>query len=136
MDVLTREQRRFNMSRIRGKNTVPELLVRHLIHSKGYRYRLHRRELPGTPDMVFPGRHKVVFIHGCFWHRHRCRYGQIVPTTRRDFWVCKFQRNVQRDREVRRRLRVLGWKVLVIWECQTRPEKREWLEETVDRFLQ
>lgn len=119
MDGLTPEKRSWNMSRIRGVDTKPELLVRSLLHRMGYRFRLHRRDLPGRPDIVLPKYRAVVFVHGCFWHRHRgCRYA-YVPKSRKDFWKRKFARNVERDREVRHLLRKAGWKILVVWECET-----------------
>jgi len=108
------------MSRIRGKDTKPEMVVRKLTHALGYRYRLHRRDLPGCPDLVFPGRLKVIFVHGCFWHRHRCRYGRVRPKTRKAFWKAKLEGNRERDRRNRQALRKLGWDVLVVWECQMR----------------
>lgn len=120
VDVHTVQQRSFNMSRIRSRNTRPELIVRSLVHQLGFRFRLHRRDLPGTPDLVLPAHHKVIFVHGCFWHLHRCRYGRVVPATNRDFWQQKRQGNVERDRRNRRALRALGWDVLVVWECWTR----------------
>jgi DNA mismatch endonuclease (patch repair protein) len=123
-DVLTPAQRSRCMSAIRSRNTQPELIVRRLCHAMGFRYRLHGAGLPGHPDMVFPGLRKVILIHGCFWHRHRCRYGKVMPATRAEFWQAKFSANRRRDRIVRAELRSLGWTVLVIWECETRnPEK-------------
>jgi len=119
-DVLSTEQRKYCMSRIRGKDTKPELVVRRLVHSLGYRFRLHRRNLPGCPDIVLPGHRKVVFVHGCFWHMHRCRYGRVKPSTNVKFWEKKREGNKERDRKLRQQ----GWKVLVIWECQTKkPEE-------------
>jgi len=119
VDGITPEKRSWNMSRIRGVDTKPELLVRSLLHRMGYRFRLHRRDLPGRPDIVLPKYRAVVFVHGCFWHRHRgCRYA-YVPKSRKDFWKRKFARNVERDREVRHLLRKAGWKILVVWECET-----------------
>lgn len=107
------------MSRIRGRDTTPERLVRSVLHSMGYRFRLHPRNLPGRPDIVLSKHRTVVFVHGCFWHRHRrCRYA-YTPKTRIAFWTRKFQENVDRDRRTRARLRRLGWQVIVIWECQT-----------------
>jgi len=123
-DVLTPEQRRLNMSRIRGRDTAPEMLVRRLLHRAGYRYRLHARELPGRPDLVFPSRRKVIFVHGCFWHGHRCRYGRVRPHTNAAFWSAKLAGNVQRDRTVRSELTGAGWKTLVIWECELRDQVR------------
>lgn len=107
------------MSRIQGKNTKPELIVRRVAHALGYRFRLHRRDLPGSPDLVFPRLGKVIFVHGCFWHRHRgCKYS-YSPKSNMAFWEKKFLRNIERDRDVVKKLRKLGWAVLVIWECET-----------------
>ena len=124
-DVHTTQQRSFNMSRIRGKDTKPEMLVRSLVHQMGYRFRLHRKDFPGKPDLVLPRHKKVIFVHGCFWHMHRCRYGRVVPKTNAEFWQNKRQGNVDRDRRNLRAMRNSGWQVLVIWECWTRePEQR------------
>lgn len=123
-DVLTPEQRRLNMSRIRNKDTRPEMIVRSLVHGMGYRYRLHNAKLPGKPDLTLARHRKVIFVHGCFWHKHRCRYGSVVPKTNAAFWEHKRQGNVDRDRRNIAALRRQGWEVLVIWECWTRdPEK-------------
>lgn len=119
MDTLTPEQRSERMSRIRHKDTKTELAVRRLTHGMGYRYRLHVKGLPGTPDMVFPSRRKVIFVHGCFWHGHDCRLGRM-PKSRIEFWRNKISSNAERDERVSRELRALGWDVLVIWECQLR----------------
>ena len=108
------------MSAIRNKNTKPEMIVRRLVHSLGYRYRLHGIGLPGKPDLIFPSRRKVIFVHGCFWHRHSCSKGRSMPSTRAKFWREKLDENKERDRKNVRKLRKEGWKVLVIWECQTR----------------
>ncbi len=112
------------MSRIRGKDTTPERAVRSMVHGLGYRFRLHGRDLPGRPDLVLPRLRTVIFVHGCFWHRHaRCRYA-TTPATRRAFWLEKFERNVERDRRTAAALRRLGWSVITVWECQLRrPEK-------------
>lgn len=107
------------MARIGGKNTAPELIVRHLLHSLGYRYRLHRSDLPGTPDIVFPSRRKVIFVNGCFWHSHGCRIGQ-PPKTRTEFWEPKLERNRLRDLENNVNLRKMGWKTLTLWQCQAK----------------
>ena len=115
-DTRTKEQRRRIMQAVRSKDTGPEWTVRRLLHRFGYRYRLHRRDLPGKPDLVFASRRKVVLVHGCFWHGHDCRFGR-VPTSRLDYWLPKLERNKQRDAEVLAELEVLGWKVLTIWEC-------------------
>ena len=133
VDVLTPKQRRYCMSRIRGKDTKPELMVRRLVHSLGYRYRLHVRSLPGCPDLVLPRHRKVIFVHGCFWHMHRCRYGRVVPKTNKKFWEKKRTGTVQRCRKNIKTLRRLGWKVLVVWECWTRDAST--LEDRLRRFL-
>jgi len=109
-----------HMRRIRKTDTKPELLVRRLVHGMGYRYRLHRRDLPGTPDLVFPRLRKVIFVHGCFWHQHDCPLGRKQPSANPDYWLPKLARNVERDARAQAQLADLGWKVLAIWECQTR----------------
>ena len=98
MDNLTKEQRSYCMSRVKGRDTIAEFIVRKLIHSLGYRYRLHRRDLPGCPDIVFGTRKKVIFVNGCYWHRHKCKKGRSTPETRKDFWLDKFQRTAERDK--------------------------------------
>lgn len=123
-DTLTQSQRIFCMSQNKGKDTTPELFVRKLISSQKYRYSLHRKDLPGCPDIVFLKRRKVIFINGCFWHRHSCEKGRSTPATRKKFWQQKFERTIERDKKNKRELKKLGWKVLVIWECQTKkPDK-------------
>lgn len=122
------------MRRIRKTDTKPELIVRRLAHGLGYRYRLYRRDLPGTPDLVFPRLRKVIFVHGCFWHQHDCPLGRKQPSTNRDYWLPKLARNVERDRSARARLQSDGWKVLVIWECETRTSPR--LGDVLTQFLQ
>jgi len=121
------------MSAVHSKDTQPEMKVRKAIFALGYRYRLHRSDLPGKPDLVFPSRCKVIFVHGCFWHRHaRCKYA-TVPKTRTQFWQEKFAANMERDRRVRRDLKKLGWEVLTVWQCELkRPEK---LTERLNDFL-
>lgn len=133
MDRLTPERRSWNMSRIRSRDTAPERLVRSLLHGLGYRFRLHRRDLPGSPDIVLPRHRAAVFVHGCFWHRHSgCRFA-YTPKTRQQFWTRKFEQNRARDERAKRRLRRLGWRVTVVWECQVAdPERlssrlRRWL---------
>jgi DNA mismatch endonuclease (patch repair protein) len=107
------------MSRVRAKNTKPEIIVRRAVHALGYRFRLHRRDLPGCPDLVFPARKKVIFVNGCFWHRHPgCRMAS-TPKTRAEFWNAKFNRNIQRDADAISVLEKSGWACLVIWECET-----------------
>jgi DNA mismatch endonuclease, patch repair protein len=119
-DIFTPEKRSEVMSRIRGSDTRPEMVVRRMAHAMGYRFRLHRRDLPGTPDLVFPGRRKVVFVHGCFWHRHEGCRNASRPKSRVEFWQAKFRANVDRDRRALAGLAELGWDVLVIWECETK----------------
>jgi len=107
------------MARVRGKDTEPEMRVRRLTHALGFRFRLHRRDLPGSPDLVFASRRKVVFVHGCFWHRHSGCKRTTSPKTRPEYWQAKFRDNISRDERVQRQLHELGWDVLVIWECET-----------------
>ena len=108
------------MARIRKTNTKPELIVRSIAHGLGYRFRLHRRDLPGTPDLAFPRLRKVILVHGCFWHRHDCRDGRKLPTGKLSYWEPKLQRNAERDRQIQVQLAALGWDHLVIWECELR----------------
>lgn len=122
-DVLTAQQRRLNMSRIRGKDTKPEMLIRRGLHARGLRYRLHDGSLPGKPDLVFSKYRTVVFIHGCFWHAHGCSLSKL-PTTRQDFWKLKLQGNAVRDQKALASLQADGWRVLVIWECALRGQGR------------
>ena len=106
------------MQRIRSKDTKPELLVRRLVYGMGYRYRLHRKDLPGNPDMVFPGRRKVIFVHGCFWHQHEaCNHGHI-PKSNKSYWIPKLERTKKRDAENVRKLSEIGWHTFVVWECE------------------
>lgn len=120
VDVVSPKDRSRMMAGIKGKNSRPELLVRQLLFASGYRFRLHRRDLPGTPDIVMPGRMVAVFVHGCFWHMHQdCRFAKL-PATRLDFWKDKLLANVKRDRLVIETLNTLGWRVLCVWECATR----------------
>ncbi|MDE0457853.1 MAG: very short patch repair endonuclease [Chromatiales bacterium] len=121
------------MGRVPGKNTKPELVVRREAHALGYRFRLHRKDLPGTPDLVFPRLRKALFVHGCFWHRHEGCSRTTTPKTRAAYWQEKFERNVQRDRRNVAMLEALGWKVLVIWECET--FDRSVLVESLSSFL-
>jgi DNA mismatch endonuclease, patch repair protein len=132
-DVLTPAQRSFNMSRIRGKDTTPELTVRRMVHGMGFRYRLHVARLAGKPDLVFAGRRKVIFVHGCYWHMHSCRWGRVKPKTNAEFWQEKRRSNVRRDRRNLRELAAEGWVVLVVWECELR--EPDILARTLRRFL-
>ncbi|PTD98317.1 very short patch repair endonuclease [Pandoraea apista] len=118
MDRLSTEHRSWLMSRVGAKNTAPELAVRKLLFSMGYRYRLHGKALPGRPDIVFPGRRKVIFVNGCFWHGHEsCRYGRL-PRSRIDFWADKIARNRERDSRNVEQLRQQGWRTLTVWQCE------------------
>lgn len=133
MDTLSPEERSALMSRIRGVNTKPELIVRRALHAQGYRFRLHGRGLPGRPDLVFRKRRVVVFVHGCFWHRHDGCAKSRLPKTRHDYWRSKFEGNVERDKRNEQRLAADGWRVFVVWECET--EKDESLIERLVEFL-
>lgn len=119
-DTFTKAERSRIMAAVKSQDTGPEMAVRRLVHGLGFRYRLHDQGLPGHPDLVFPSRRKIIFVHGCFWHRHRCEAGRSMPVSRVDYWLAKFERNQSRDIKVRRQLAKDGWRVLVIWECQTR----------------
>ncbi len=135
-DNLTQAQRKKTMAAVGSRDTRPELAVRRLLHGLGFRFRLHRSDLPGEPDIVLPGRRAVIFVHGCFWHQHRCRHGRRpLPVANADYWRRKLARNVQRDRRTVRQLGRLGWRVLVVWECQTSPAKAERLAERLVSFL-
>ena len=112
------EQRSRNMSAIKSKNTKPEIAVRRLLHSMGYRFRLHRKDLPGSPDIVLPKYKTVIFVHGCFWHRHEnCKYAS-TPKTRQEFWEAKFRENINRDKLNQENLSSKGWKIIIVWECE------------------
>lgn len=123
-DRLTKARRSWNMSRIRGKNTSPELIVRRLLHRMGYRFRLHVKNLPGKPDIVLPKYKTVIFVHGCFWHRHKGCKNCTTPTNRRQFWLKKLNGNAARDDVHRRALRKLGWNSITFWECQIEDTRR------------
>ena len=128
------EARRHTMQAVKSKDTGPEMSVRRLLHAQGYRYRLHRKDLPGCPDLVFSSRKKVIFVHGCFWHGHHCVRGNRVPVHNREYWVEKIGRNKIRDQKAARLLRQLGWKRMVIWECDLRDPER--VRSLMDKFLQ
>jgi DNA mismatch endonuclease, patch repair protein len=120
VDVVSPADRSRMMAGIKSKNSQPELRVRRLLFASGYRFRLHRHDLPGTPDIAMPSRKIAIFVHGCFWHQHQgCRYAKL-PDTRADFWKAKLEANVRRDRHAAEKLQTLGWRVLCIWECSTR----------------
>ena len=123
MDTLTPKQRSAAMAAVAAKNTAPEILVRKLLHGLGYRFRLHVEELPGTPDIVLPKWNTVVFVNGCFWHGHSCARGR-APTSNVEFWQRKIGKNRERDSRVRRELRKCGWRVLTVWQCETKDRLR------------
>jgi DNA mismatch endonuclease (patch repair protein) len=133
MDKLTTAARSILMSRVKSKGSKPELIVRSMVHRMGFRFRLHRNDLPGCPDLVFAGRRKVIFVHGCFWHGHTCRAGRNRPRSHTAYWNDKLDRNVRRDRNNGARLRHLGWNILLIWECQVREYER--LANRIKSFL-
>ena|SRR6266404_3914850 len=132
-DVLTPQQRSFNMSRIRSRDTRPEMTVRSIVHRLGYRYRLHKKDLPGKPDVVLVRHRKIIDVHGCFFHVHKCKYGSVVPATNAKFWKTKRLSNVERDRRNLRALKRNNWKVLIVWECETRNLAK--LAKRIEKFL-
>lgn len=121
------------MQAVKSEDTAPEMAVRRVVFANGFRYRLHRRDLPGKPDLVFPRTHKVIFVHGCFWHGHNCARGARVPKHNREYWTNKINRNKARDRAARAALKSLGWMSLVVWECELKRQER--LETKIIRFL-
>ncbi len=124
MDRLTVSKRSWLMSRVRGTNTTPELVVRKYLHARGFRYRLHRKDLPGKPDITLSRYRTVVFVHGCFWHQHHgCRYAGM-PKSNEEFWKHKFELNIARDKKNLAALRKAGWRCLTIWECETKAERK------------
>lgn len=125
--------RRRTMQAVKGQNTGLEMTVRRLMHGMGYRYRLHRKDLPGKPDLTFPGYRKVIFVHGCFWHGHDCKRGARIPKNNREYWISKICRNRERDSRNIKALEQEGWKVAVIWECQVK--NKENLRQTIKAFM-
>ena len=134
MDKLSPEKRSWNMSRIRSQNTKPELQLRKALHSKGFRYRLHDKKLPGSPDLVFPKHKAAIFVHGCFWHRHGCKQ-TTTPATREDFWKAKFKANVERDGKNIKEIEAAGWRVMIVWECELKKAEENDLFEKIQKFL-
>lgn len=132
-DTVTKTRRSEIMSQIRSKDMVPELTVRHLLYRLGYRYRLHRKDLPGTPDLVFVSRRKAIFVHGCFWHQHRDCVDSHLPRSNRLYWIPKLEKNRKRDKANRAKLTRMGWRSLVIWECQLR--QLEKVRQRATKFL-
>jgi DNA mismatch endonuclease (patch repair protein) len=136
MATKTSESTRSDIMRaVRSKDTAPEMIVRRLAHGLGYRYRLHRKDLPGKPDLVFPGRRRVVFVNGCFWHGHDCNRGARQPKDNAVYWKAKVARNMERDRASVAALQDDGWDVLTVWECQTRVRDRDALAQALRTFL-
>lgn len=131
-DRLSPERRSRLMSHVKSKDTTPEKIVRSWLHRHGYRFRLHRKDLPGSPDIVLPKHRAVVFVHGCFWHRHPGCGKATTPEDNREFWQAKFEKNVARDRRVREELEALGWRVFVVWGCEIR--KKDLQEERLSRL--
>ena len=119
-DNLTKAQRRFNMSRIRSRDTRPEMVVRSIVHRLGYRFRLHKKDLPGKPDLVLSRHHTIINVHGCFFHMHDCNYGRVVPKTNEAYWKSKRLSNARRDRKNLTKLKQDGWRVILVWECETK----------------
>lgn len=130
VDSISAERRSWNMSRIRGRNTGPEMRLRSLLHRAGFRFRLHVKDLPGKPDIVLPKYRTAIFVHGCFWHRHAGCRNTTMPSTRTEFWQNKFDGNVERDRRNRAALEVAGWTVITVWECDLKADASG----TVDRL--
>jgi DNA mismatch endonuclease, patch repair protein len=131
-DVHNKQTRSYNMSRIRSKNTKPELLVRRMLHAQGFRYKLHDKKLPGKPDIVLPKYKTIIFIHGCFWHGHaNCKYFK-VPKTRTEWWLNKINSNKANDEKAIKLLKKEGWKIITVWECALKPAK---LEKTITKLL-
>ena len=128
-----KEQRSSTMRAVKGQDTKPELLVRKMVFAAGYRFRLHRKELPGSPDLVFASRRKVIFVNGCFWHGHDCKRGARQPKQNVEYWKAKIARNVMRDRDVLKRLKALDWDAMVVWECHLKNDT-ETLQE-IEKFL-
>jgi len=134
MDNLSPKKRSWNMSRIKNRDTRPEITVRSLLHRMGYRFRLHRKDLPGRPDIVLPKYNTIIFVHGCFWHRHKnCRFA-YTPKSNIEFWTEKFNKNIRRDAENKAELERLGWNVRIIWECEVNNQKN--LKEIIQKSLQ
>lgn len=138
MDRINPDRRSANMRAIRSTGMKPELAVRRLVHSMGYRYRLHRKDLPGKPDLVFGPRRKVIFVHGCFWHQHSdpgCKIARM-PKSKPDYWKPKLARNVERDRQHQAELEANGWSVLIVWECETKANRVDRLSLVLREFLE
>lgn len=125
VDTLTKEKRSWNMSRITGKNTKPEILLRSLLHREGFRFRLHDERLPGKPDIVLPRYRTVIFVNGCFWHRHKSCEFAYTPKSRKEFWLTKFESTIKRDQEKQEALTNMSWQVIVVWECELNKQREK-----------
>ena len=134
-DRISPAHRSWNMSRIRGKDTGPEMRLRKLLHRAGYRFRLHARNLPGKPDIVLPKYRSAIFVHGCFWHRHEGCALATVPKTRADFWAAKFEATIERDRRKTQQLKALGWRVITVWQCELESDAGQVLTRVRNRLL-
>ncbi len=135
-DTLTKEKRSWNMSRITGKNTKPEILLRSLLHQERFRFRLHDKRLPGKPDIVLPRHRTAVFVNGCFWHRHEnCKYA-YTPKSRQKFWLKKFEETVKRDKKKKEMLTRMGWQVIVVWECELKNQPEKIIADISSRLLE
>jgi len=135
-DVHEPETRSYNMSQIKGKDTKPEMIVRKFLHSNGFRYRLHVKDLPGKPDLVLPKYNSVIFVHGCFWHAHEgCKYFKI-PKTRTEWWKEKLYGNKERDEKHIQELEVMGWNVIVVWECELKSKNRSLISKKILKSLE
>jgi DNA mismatch endonuclease (patch repair protein) len=134
-DIYTDEKRSQIMSKISGKNTKPEIIIRKIAHKLGYRFRLHRKDLPGKPDLVFPKYKKVIFVNGCFWHGHSTCSRSKLPTTRHEFWKEKIESNKRRDKSNKIKLKKMGWDYLVIWQCEIKKSTKGELAKTIQEFL-
>ena len=134
MDTLTPDKRSYVMGQVKSKDTKPEMIVRKLVYSLGYRYRLHVSTLPGRPDLVFKSRKKVIFVHGCFWHQHFCRSGLRRPKSNEEFWDLKLDENVERDKKNQEMLDEMGWETLIIWECEIKDADS--IENTIYGFME
>ncbi|WP_090699177.1 very short patch repair endonuclease [Nitrosomonas aestuarii] len=134
-DILSKEKRSWNMSLIKGKDTKPEIILRSMLHRSGFRFRLHDKKLPGKPDIVLPRYNTVIFINGCFWHRHEnCKYA-YTPKSRQDFWNKKFQATLLRDTKKEKQLKDAGWNVVTIWECEIKKQPDNVLDELTDKLI-
>lgn len=134
MDKISPEKRSWNMSQIKSRNTNPEMKLRKALHGMGFRYRLHNRKLPGSPDLVFSKYKAVIFVNGCFWHRHGCKH-TTTPSTRKDFWETKFKANTERDKKNIKELQNLGWRIMIVWECELNKTDNNSIVDNVEKFL-